>query len=1180
MAAISRLMYLKSIRVQGFKTFARRTELPFSRGITAIVGPNGSGKSNLVDAIRWALGERNARGLRGQRMEDVIYSGGPGKSGMGMAEVTLVLDNAEQRLNVEFTELEVARRLYRSGESEYLVNGARARLRDIDALLSSTGLRQDGYAVTAQNDIDFVIQAAPPVRRELIEEAAGVRRLRAERQEALTRLTEAERDMRRARDLLNELSPRAEELREQAVAATEYQRVADQLRTLQGSLARDAWRKAMVGLRRATGREHAAASKRDAAAQVLATFTPLYEEHRAALIEAQQARWTHQQAVANARLELAEAEHQVRIASERAEAVAHAVQVAVEERDRLAESARAGTQVVDELERELIRLNAQAASLEQAAATGLQHEQAAGAELSALQARRAELAEQRQELHRQELAADAEIRQIEGRLQFLDDQRQQVVADLEAAQERSATLHRERDVQQRQTEQSRREMEGLAAQVRDHDLAVASGNSALAAAEEELATSGAARQAGEAELAALRAVRDRLAQQSPLHEAQTSLRPVVECIRVDDGDRLAVEAALEGSLKGWFAADPEAAGRAAALLRSSSHGRETVLFDPGSVGDASLPDGLIPVTSLIDAPPDLARALSVLLNQVVVAADSDEGRQIVERLPTLAVVTRAGEMIRAGSYRAGGEEQAPLQQQAHLQALTEQLARARDQEERSQERVEGLVAAQAAARARQAAAVAEFEAARLRHAQLMSSLSAAGVACEHAQAEWDRLTGQLARLDALLATARTAQTEVHAQRERADAEAQRTNEEVPQLQQELSRIDEQLAALIRRRQELELQAALGRQRRDDLVRQVERARAVCRDSGDALAQRSAALAELEMQPAALEAEIAAANTSVAARRRALAELEATPPPDSDAVAALEAVLREDEQRNVGLQVELAHAEDGLAAAHLEVENATAEVQRCADALREDGQGLDETDDDAIAEVDWQKTEREVNRLQRRLEAMGPVNLLAPQEFTQLSERCQTIQTQLADLETASAQLTDLRHRLEREIDDRFRTVFQAVTANFQEFFAELFEGGGRATLRLSGETDDPLDEGVEILAQTPGKRMQALTLLSGGERALTALAFLFALQAVNPSPFYVLDEVDAALDDANVLRFNRVLARLAQNQQFLVVTHNHSTMAQAEVLYGVTLGEHGISRVVSVRLQEAAGSVRLRERTA
>src|SRR5204863_228705 len=258
----------------------------------------------------------------------------------------------------------------------------------------------------------------------------------------------------------------------------------------------------------------------------------------------------------------------------------------------------------------------------------------------------------------------------------------------------------------------------------------------------------------------------------------------------------------------------------------------------------------------------------------------------------------------------------------------------------------------------------------------------------------------------------------------------------------------------------------------------------------------------------------------------LASLEAAQLPDSASLTALEAQLREDEQANVALQVELAHADDACAAAAGEREAAQTEVERCSSALREGGQLVDDGED-TIEEVDWQKTEREVSRLQRRLDAMGAVNLLAPEEYAHVRERCEGLAGQLADLEAASAQLGALRERLEAEIDSRFRTVFQAVAVNFQEFFGELFEGG-RATLRLETQPDgNPLDDGVEILAQTPGKRLQPLTLLSGGERALTALAFLFALQAVNPSPFYVLDEVDAALDDANVVRFNRVLKRLA-----------------------------------------------------
>src|SRR5438128_2562252 len=268
-----------------------------------------------------------------------------------MADVMLTIDNADQRLNVEFNEIEVARRLFRSGESEYLINGSRARLKDIDALLASTGLRQDGYAVTAQNDIDFVIQAAPALRRELIEEAAGVRRLRDQRQEAINRLGEADRDMRRARDILNELSPRAEELRMQAVSAEEYRKVADALKVLQGSLARDAWRKAMVQLRKALARQQTADHKRAAANAGVAEFEPLYAEHRSALLAAREARWRHQEAVAEVRLRLAETEHQARIAQERNLAAVQALEALQRELERLDASEQVGTRVVDELAR-------------------------------------------------------------------------------------------------------------------------------------------------------------------------------------------------------------------------------------------------------------------------------------------------------------------------------------------------------------------------------------------------------------------------------------------------------------------------------------------------------------------------------------------------------------------------------------------------------------------------------------------------------------------------------------------------------------------------------------------------------------------------------------------------------------------------------------------------------------
>src|SRR4029077_7775585 len=506
--------------------------MPFSRGITAIVGPNGSGKSNLVDAIRWALGERNARGLRGQKMEDVIYSGGPGKSAVGMAEVTLTIDNADQRLNVEFNEIEVARRLFRSGESEYLINGSRARLKDIDALLASTGLRQDGYAVTAQNDIDFVIQAAPALRRELIEEAAGVRRLRDQRQEAINRLAEADRDMRRARDILNELSPRAEELRLQAASAEEYKKVADALKTLQGSLARDNWRKAMVQLRKALARLQSADHKRVAAAQAVAEFEPRYAEHRAALLAAREARWRHQEAVAEVRLRLAESQHQAHIAQERNAAAVQALDALQNELARLHASEQAGSRVVDELARaaESARTELEAANgALQAAADA---ERAAREGQATLEADRLARQQQHHEGARETAAIEAELRQLEGRRQFLTEQQQQARRQLEAWWVRHGSLGDEFDRRTRTAEAATRAL----ADVNEANVAieqrVGENEAELETARKAIVEHEAALRTLEAEIGALRTLLDGAQRRGPLRIGRNWER-LLELIEVE-----------------------------------------------------------------------------------------------------------------------------------------------------------------------------------------------------------------------------------------------------------------------------------------------------------------------------------------------------------------------------------------------------------------------------------------------------------------------------------------------------------------------------------------------------------------------------------------------------------------------------------------------------------------------
>jgi len=1161
-------VHLKSLRLQGFKTFARRTELPFSRGITAIVGPNGSGKSNLVDAIRWALGERNARGLRGQKMEDVIYSGGPGKSAVGMAECTLTIDNADQRLNVEFNEIEVARRLFRSGESEYLINGSRARLKDIDALLASTGLRQDGYAVTAQNDIDFVIQAAPALRRELIEEAAGVRRLRDQRQEAINRLAEADRDMCRARDILNELSPRAEELRAQAASAEEYRKVADALKVLQGSLARDAWRKAMVQLRKALARQQSADHKRAAASAAVGEFEPLYAEHRSALLAAREARWRHQEAVADVRLRLAETEHQARIAQERNLAAVHALEALQRELERLDASEQAGTRVVDELAREVEASGVELEAATSALQAALEGEQAAREMQASLEAERIARHKRRHDAQRETASIDAELRQLEGRRQFLSEQQQQARAQLEAWSVRHQSLAEEFDRRSRTAEAAGGELQSVSEAANALEQRLAEVDGSLELARKGIVEHEAALRALEAELGALRTLLDGAQRRGPVRIDRNWER-LLELIEVEPIHRAAVEAALEGWLHGWVAPSRDGVASAAAAVAAAEDARETLLYGSADPLSSPAPEGLLPVIDLVHAPDQVRGLVAHLLRGVVLVADRLEGARVVERHRDVRAVTPTGEIITAVSYRGGKAADPVLEVQARIRDAEQALDRERQAALTAAEEVERISMARADLTAERQAILTRFDQARTTAAQAAGALAAATEALHREGQQEGQLRQQLIRIAGLLQQAEQTEVETLGRQRALDETETTADQELAALEQRILELAAGLRDLTNQRQEMDLRAALARQRSDDLVRQLERGEQTLRSHGDELAQRRAAEGELAVQPALINEERLRWLETSQALRVELETHESAQLPDADTLTALEAQLREDEQRNVTLQVELAHADDAWTASVADCEAAQVEVDRCALALREGGQEI-EDDSEAIEDVDWQKTEREVSRLQRRLDAMGAVNLLAPEEYAQVRDRCDSLTAQLGDLEAATAQLNELRQRLEDEIDSRFRTVFQSVAVNFQEFFAELFEGG-RATLRLEGEREgNPLDEGVEILAQTPGKRLQPLTLLSGGERALTALAFLFALQAVNPSPFYVLDEVDAALDDANVVRFNRVLKRLATNQQFLIVTHNHSTMAQAEVLYGVTLGEHGISRIVSVRLHQDA----------
>ena len=1168
-------MRLRRITLSGFKTFAARSEVIFDPGITAIVGPNGSGKSNLVDAVRWALGETNARELRGQRMDEVIYAGGGGRQRMGLAQVELVIDNEEGTLPSEDPEVAVSRRVARGDrDTEFRINGDHARLRDLERLLGGTGLTQNGYAVVMQNDIDGIIEATPGQRRTLVEQAAGVRALRAACEEAAHRLDGVDVILRRLTDLLEDATPRLVELSEQSIAAIELRAMSARLTELRGSLAHEEWRAARASLKLARRRLEQALGRCEAAAEADAAFAHRSDAARRRLDTARAARDAAARRLETARIQVERGEGLQRRFADRLRSAVAQRGVAVADLNAIAPEVQAAAATLaaveagdeqrtwDLLEREADRLRILAT--EAAAEADVEEERFAAAASALAVADREQStasADARAAIAHADLTAAAVI--------ALTNESEAAAAHIaELTTALAAQVAAANDAGQRARQTATRVGEARAAV----DEAWESVNAADRAVAE---AAGQARLA----LAALAAARGRLSGSAAdggiaraVAAGSLQARRLVDCLQVtDDALASAVAAALEENLGAWLVDDIPTA--AAHLDRQGP--RERLIragLDP--VTEPAAPAPYLLLSGAVAVAPAAQGAVSHLLKGVWVAPDLELAQAAFARGASLAVL-RDGTVVTPSGLRGG--------------RAVDTLDLARDERSASAEaeradRVEAAaVAAAAHARDRlndldQALSIAVEADRTARAAEAAAAALAAG-----AQQALDAATTQADRAVATLITRRVEANEAI----EAQALADRT-----------------LAAAGERHAGLDTAAGVAGAHAREVRASADTARLAAEEAERVLARAKAEGAHIEERREAARRALDAARSrlSAAETRRLMAEgdalaaivhglqgrgeaaqaalEQAAAQSDHDLVALpipeLEVAVLALETEHAEVAVAVARAADELQAAEQEVTAAETAVAEHADAVR------DLSDDDSV-ELDpaaAERAEREIVRLERRIAALGAVNALAPEQHEALNARVTTIAAQRDDLARAAADLRAMARHLEREIEQRFDTVFGAVSFHFQELYAELFPGG-RATLRLEEPEPPALDldgtgpppaerrPGVEILVQPPGKRQTPLRLLSGGERALTALAVVLALQQVNPSPFYVFDEVDAALDDSNVLRFTRLLRRLGAKQQFLVVTHNHITMAAADALWGVTIDADGTSSVLGVRFDEA-----------
>jgi chromosome segregation protein len=1179
-------MRLKSLKVFGFKTFAEATTLDFHDGTTAVVGPNGSGKSNLVDAIRWVLGEQSSRSLRSQRMEDVIFAGNNTRKPLGMVEVSLTFDNAERMLPLDFAEVQITRRAYRAGESEFFINREHVRLRDVHELLMGTGLGPGSYAIVSQGQIDAILSSKPAERRALFEETAGIGKFLARKNEALRRLEATEQNTIRVNDLIAELERRVPELETQVRRAKRYRKVTARVRDLEilsflrASASRRAERERVAtDLQQHENRRAAAAAR---AAQLGASISALRETLYTVELQLDNDRAEAQ----TARAELARIEADLAAAVARRDGLERQSSAVVADRERVEGERDTLREQIASLEERLAPLTEQtdgsrerelAASGAVADARGaldavyqeLRAVEALAAERAASAAeRRAQIASARAEIERLEREHASALAERDVHARAADEargrfsERELLIARYEA----EATAQRERArVARERGEAAAQRVADLQRRHREVAAEMAAAESRLHTIEElEAALEGHAHGTKSVVEAAQRGLL------RGLHGVVSNL------ISTDERYARALDVAFGAGLSNVIAETSEDAEAAVAYLREREAGRATFLpldtlaqREGRDLGQLRGRSGVIGYAhTLVRAEPRYRGIVAFLVGRILVVDELRTGIQLTRGEGFRdSVVTLEGDQIMGGGAITGGrfrKERSILARRAQAETLKERIPQLRAERERIERE--------------SAAAKAELDAASAERDEATKLANDAEVALQDVRTQVQGLVAEIERLDAAVVTAASriaafaaqehdVRSRLHAL-ERVAEDHVDLSEQRTALEAQLADAREHIAAV--EAEQTDVAAAASALREQIAALSAEHDGAVTRlglldaDAERAGAAREAMLRELEAlraRAAELEAllgtareRVARADTAVEASRR---QREAT----TD-----EAAQREADER-------IAQSEDREATAAGEYgRRRLAEIDAELGMLQQSfaqNPASDEEQSDVLARYESEPSEivDELPRLREELVRLqANVNLNAEADRDELIERERFLREQMDDLHRARETLLATIAEIETSCQVQFNETFDAVKRQFSTVFTQLFPGGQAEMWQTNPENLS--ETGIEISVQPPGKKMTALAALSGGERAMTASALIFALIAVKPSPFYLLDEVDAALDDANVERLSTKIREVSATSQMLIVTHNKKTMELAQRLYGVTMQEPGVSSIISATLDD------------
>ena len=1220
-------MHLQSLELFGFKSFPDKTVFHFHEGITAIVGPNGCGKSNLLDAVRWVLGEQSAKSLRGGEMADVIFNGTDTRKPLGFAEVSLTLTDCPNELGVEWHDVRVTRRVYRDGNSEYFLNKTTCRLRDIQNLFADTGVARSAYSMMEQGKIDLILSSRPEDRRAVFEEAAGITKYKAQKREALRKLEATEANLLRIGDIIKEVKRQIGSLQRQAGKARRYQTLLADLQVLDTHLSKKqlgaldaevascrAEIERLNGLEQDTRSriekdENTLAEKRTALDQV----DDRIADNRADLQRLQTEIGTHRSRIEFNRQRTQEW-------TELIERARNDITAAEPKQTQQAEQIQEADLSIEQIERLLKEKQAELAQLTELN-TKLQADRLA---------RNAELQELQLFLSKNEMRTDTledELSSSRTRREATSERARDLANSIVQASKTAQDALDKISLARAATETEQKNLEQLRAETEEADHALQQRRQLLSGVEKSLIALERALAEKESRLEVLRQLNaegEGLTQGSQavlkgIDDYPKIQRAVVGSLvaqlDVDPAFVPAIEAALGRNVHAIVLRKASAASEILTALNEKKLGQVALIL-PELTGSSQTEEAkALPPTALawardkVGVSDDLAPLVKQLLHNVAVFRDFEAALRAKDNDHIIAAATLSGEFISPEGIIFGGAapSESLLERKARISILSaehsvlkaqgnvlrQKCEEAKEQTEVCERRVEEMRVRHHAAQAAQSTAgteiilleresetrkekVRELESEK---AILSQQILAADERIEELEKELAVGRGTLAEKRDRHSAAETAQTEATAQEKRT---ASRINELQLALATEQQRYDHLLAQrqpMIAREAEL---SELIATRRADVAAFEKRLESQGKESTEseaAIEKQTAQIADLESHLSALTNQRSEQVSAISTREGGLRALRNSLNELHDERAAQQ--VRESQLQmkidNLGEHVERRYHVDlrGFVPDQPAFEKILrVQLKRRADvnnggddasdsASVRAGQAISEIAIHAAADTDAEKL---IADLTRQLDNMGPVNLEAVQEYDELEERYRFLETQNNDLTTSRRELLDVIARINSTTQKLFAETFAQVRVNFREMFAELF-GGGRADLVLMDE-NDALNCGIEISAKPPGKQLQSILLLSGGERTMTAVALLFAIYMVRPSPFCVLDELDAPLDESNINRFIRVLERFVAQSQFVIITHNKRTIAKADVLYGITMEERGVSKLVGMKLTE------------